>query len=225
MYRTLFVDFIEKYLQMLEDNDIMLPEESHLESMFFGHFRYFNYDWFLSLCQVLVSTERFEVLRDIVQSDYCVIRKTLINSTQSESFLCLQAHNYTLNDYKNRYQKLNRISVKADYLYKRATKLKGDDIVKTDLLLYNLSLIYPHPSDYRQIWFPDCSVYNRGVEMLPKLVSKRYFEKAKVLFSVNNVDEYKQLITSLKSSNDYYDGNHMIPNVIHGLSFASVATI
>lgn len=220
---SLFVDFIERYLQMLEDNDLRQPEERHLGSMIFDHFRYFNYDWFLSLCQVLVSAERFDVLRDLVKSDYCVIRKTWSSTTESASFLCLQAHNYTLNDFKK--QKLNRVSVQADYIYKRATKLKGDELVKTDLLLYYLSLIYLHPSDYRQIWYPDCSVYNRSFEVLPKMASKRYFDKAKVLFGVDDVEAYKQLISSLNSANDYYDGYHMIPNVKKGLSIDTVATI
>lgn len=220
---SLFVDFVERYLQMLEDNDLRQPEERHLGSMIFDHFRYFNYDWFLSLCQVLVSAERFDVLRDLVKSDYCVIRKTWSCTTESASFLCLQAHNYTLNDFKK--QKLNRVSVQADYIYKRATKLKGDDLVKTDLLLYYLSLIYPHPSDYRQIWYPDSSVYNRSVEVLPKMASKRYFDKAKVLFGVDDVEAYKQLISSLNAANDYYDGYHMIPNVKKGLSVDTVATI
>lgn len=54
---------------------------------------------------------------------------------------------------------------------------------------------------------------------------KRYFDKAKVLFGVDDVEAYKQLISSLNSANDYYDGYHMIPNVKKGLSIDTVATI
>jgi hypothetical protein len=46
-----------------------------------------------------------------------------------------------------------------------------------------------------------------------------------VLFGVNDVEEYKKLITSLKEANDYYDGRHMIPNIKSGLSLEIVATI
>ena len=126
---------------------------------------------------------------------------------------------------KKQKEKLDSISVNADYIYKNATRLRPDELVKTDLLLYYLSIIFPKNFGYKAIWYPDCSVYNRGTEVLPKLASKRYFEKAKVLFGVNNVEEYKNLVSSLKITKDYYDGYHVIPKIKNGLSFESVATI
>ena len=175
---NLFVDFLEKYLQMSMDNGIELPEERNLDSMIFDHFRYFNYDWFLSISRVLINSERFDVLRDIVKNNYCVVKKWN-SSHESFSFLCLQTHNYTLKDFKKQKEKLDSISVNADYIYKNATRLRPDELVKTDLLLYYLSIIFPKNFGYKAIWYPDCSVYNRGTEVLPKLASKRYFEKAK----------------------------------------------
>ena len=74
-------------------------------------------------------------------------------------------------------------------------------------------------------WYPDCSIYNGGVEVLPKLASKRFFEKAKVLFGVNTVDEYKALVSSLNDPNYSYDGYHMIPSIPKALSQDMVASI
>ena len=74
-------------------------------------------------------------------------------------------------------------------------------------------------------WYPDCSIYNGSVEILPKLASSRFFEKAKVLFGVNTVDEYKELVSSLKDPNFNYDGCHMIPSIPKALSLDTVATI
>ena len=62
-------------------------------------------------------------------------------------------------------------------------------------------------------------------EVLPKLASKRYFEKAKVLFDVNTVDEYKEKVNSLIDPNFNYDGYHQIPSIQKALSFETVATI
>ena len=222
---TLFVDFIEKYLQTLEDNDIKLPEEEYLDSMIYDHFRHFNYDWFLSLCYVLIDSERFDVLRDIVKSKYCIITRKWNGEVEGRSYLCFQTHNYTLNDYKNKQEKSNRVSINADYIYNHAKAIKNTDLVRTDLLLYYLSVLYPSNFGYKTFWYPDCSIYNRGVEVLPKLVSKRYFEKAKVLFGVTNVEEYVKLISSSKVASDYYDGMHMIPNIKNGLLIEKVATI
>ncbi len=219
----LFVDFIEHYLQTLEDNKIDLLEGGQLDSLIFDHFRYFNYDWFLSISQVLINSERFDVLFAIVKSHYCVVnRNHLIKSVDEKSFMSFQSYNYTLNKYKNN---TGRYSVVADTVYNNATKIQADDLIKTDLLLFYLSLIYPSKNDFEFHWYPDCSVYNRSITVLPKLVSKRFFEKAKILFGVKTVEEFKQLVSSVKIPNDVYDNHHMIPNIQKGLSFDDVATI
>ena len=222
----LFVDFFERYFQMLEDNEISLPEGRSLSNLIFDHIRYFNYDWFLSICQVLLDADRFDVLHDIVKTHYCVVRNNMINSAVDEiSFMRFQSFNYTLNKFKNTSFDLRRVSIQADYIKNHVTHLRFDSLVKTDLLLYYLSLVYPNESMFEMHWYPDCSIFNNGVEVLPKLASKRYFEKAKVLFGVNTVDEYKELVSSLKDPNFNYDGYHMIPSIPKALSLDTVATI
>lgn len=74
-------------------------------------------------------------------------------------------------------------------------------------------------------WYPDCSIYNHDAEVLPKLASKRFFEKAKMLFGVNTVDEYKELVSSLNDPNYHNDGYHVIPSILKALSLDTVATI
>ena len=222
----LFVDFIERYLQTLEDNGINLYEGSQLDTLIFDHYRYFNYDWFLSLCSVLIKTERFDVLKDIVKSHSCVIRKSYLRDDADEiSFMRFQTYNYTLNQYKNNYNNPRRVSVVADTVKSNANKLGFDDVVKADILLFYLSLVYPSKNALEYHWYPDCSVYNHSAAVLPRIVSKRYFEKAKVLFGVNTVDEYKDLVASLKFPDNMHDGYHMIPQIKSGLSLDDVASI
>lgn len=222
----LFVGFIESYLQMLEDNEIKLQEDAALLYLIYDHIRYFNYDWFLSICQVLLDAERFDVLHDMIKSHYCIVRNNPINSTVDEvSFMRFQSFNYTLNKFKNSIFDLRRVSVQADYIQNNANFLRFSSLVKTDLLLYYLSLVYPNNSMYETHWYPDCSIYNGSVEVLPKLTSKRYFEKAKVLFGVNTIEEFKETVLSLIDKNYYNDGYHMIPSAPKALSLDTVATI
>lgn len=221
----LLVDFIERYLQSLEDNNINLCEGTHLDTLIFDHIRYFNYEWFLYLSRVLVNSERFDVLHDIVKSHYCVIRKGYMrNMAEEKSFMRFQTYNYTLNQYK-RSNSNGRISIVADTVYNNATKLPYDEIVSTDVLLFYLSLLYPSKNDLEYYWYPDCSIYNHCVAVLPRMVSKRYFEKAKVLFEANTVDEYKEKVAALQFPENVYDGHHMIPQIKSGLSYDDVASI
>lgn len=222
----LFVDFIERYLQAIEDSEINLDESSQLDALIFDHYRYFNYDWFLSLSTVLVKADRFDVLRDIVKSHSCVIRSRHYGENADEiSFMRFRTYNYTLNKYKNEANNSRRVSIVADTIKSNTTKLIFDDIIKTDLLLFYLSLVYPSKNDLDFCWYPDCSAYNHSSAALPRMASKRFFEKAKVLFGVKTVDEYKQLVASLKFPEIMHDGYHRIPKISVGLSFDDVATI
>ena len=222
----LFLDFFEKYFQMLEDNEIKLPIGESLSNLIFDHIRYFNYDWFLSICQILLDAERFDVLHKIIKSHYCIVRKNMTrNAVDEVSFMRFQTYNYTLNKFKNKRYDLRRVSIQADYVKNNATHLRFDSLVKTDLLLYYLSLLYPNKSMFDMHWYPDCSIYNHGVEVLPKLASKRFFEKAKVLFGVKTIEEYKEVVSSLIDPNYNYDGYHEIPSILKALSVDTVATI
>lgn len=221
----IFVDFIERYLQTLVDNDINLYEGQDLYTLIFDHIRYFNFDWFLSLCCILVRNEKFSVLRDIVKSHYCIIEKGRGGKANEISYLRFQTYNYTLNRYKRQEGNNSRISILADTVKNITKVLPFGELVKTDLLLFYLSLIYPGNNLLENYWYPDCSVYNRAVAVLPKIASKRYFEKAKVLFGVDNVEEYKVKISSIQFPDHIYDGLHMIPNLKNGLSIEDVATI
>lgn len=71
------------------------------------------------------------------------------------------------------------------------------------------------------IWYPTTGCYNRKVEILPRLISKRYFEQVKALFGVNNVTEFKKLLDGIKSKplNDPY---YRIPSIKQGLLYDKV---
>lgn len=147
------------------------------------------------------------------------------NAVDEVSFMRFQSFNYTLNLYKKQRFNLDIVSIQADYVKSNATYLRFDSLVKTDLLLYYLSLVYPSESMFEMHWYPDCSIYNGSVEVLPKLASSRFFEKAKALFGVKTVDEYKVLVSSLKDPDFNYDGYHMIPSIPKALSLDTVSSI
>ena len=77
---------------------------------------------------------------------------------------------------------------------------------------------------FERYWYPELSVYNQQFVILPKLASLRFFNKAKVLFGVNTVEDYKNLVTAIKEP-ELRDGYHNIPSAAKGLSVEEVGTI
>lgn len=219
-------DFFEHLLQVYADNGINLYEGNTLDCVCFDNFRYFNQDLFLSVVTLLLSKEQFEIIHELVSHHYCIIEENYISSSSKElSFMRFRAYNYTLNRFKNEANQLRCASVVANLVKKNAIKVRFEDMVRADLLLYYLSLIYPSKDTvFERCWYPELSVYNRRFAVLPKLASARFFNKAKVMFGVSDAESFKSLISSIKEP-DVRDGIHQIPSLLKGLSLEEVATI
>lgn len=132
-----------------------------------------------------------------------------------------QKHNYTLDYYKNKgYSSSSQVAILMNNY--------GDDKfaswVEVDILLYYLSLIYGKPGDRMSMWYPTLSIYNRAFEILPKMASMRYFEKAKIMFGVADKDSFKTLIARTKDELQR-DAYHRIPNLKEGLSYDKVCSL
>ena len=132
-----------------------------------------------------------------------------------------QKHNYTLDYYKNKgYSSSSQVAILMN-------NYGGDKFaswVEVDILLYYLSLIYGKPGDRMSMWYPTLSIYNRAFEILPKMASMRYFEKAKVMFGVADKDSFKTLIARTKDELQR-DAYHRIPNLKDGLSYDKVCSL
>lgn len=220
----LFIDFFERLLQSYEDHDIELLEGSDQQSYLNDIFRFFNYELFLSFVVVMVNNNRFDVVSDIVRTTFCIVSPRRFIQAESRTYRRFQCYIGTLNRIKHDITNSNRVSISADQIRQYATILKFEDLIKADILLYYLSLIVPGDSYFDTYWYPDLSVYNRDAEIYPRLASKRYFEKFKRLFNVNDVDSFKKIIASVQEPN-IRDGYHRIPSIAQGLSLDKIASM
>lgn len=214
----------ERMIQLYENEKIVLYEGESLMNLAFDNYRYFNYDLFVSVCALLVREEKFSFLKELVKRHFCIMTDSYLNRVNEVSFMRFRSYNYTLNKYKNNRDGGRRISVVADEIKRNSKLISFQEKVSVDILLYYLSLIYQSNDMLERFWFPELSIYNNYVEILPKLASKRYFEKAKVLFEVTSANEFKNKISSYEEPN-IRDGYRRVPNMKAGLSFDSVCSM
>lgn len=222
--KELLSDFFEQLLQFYTDNNIRLFEGNSLDCVCFDNYRYFNHDLYLSVVTMLLNKEQFDMIHELVSHHFCIVEERRMSYPQEVSFMRFRAYNYTFNKYKNERRQMRRVSVVADMMKQNAVKVKFDEMVRTDLLLYFLSLIYPSKDMFERYWYPELSAYNQQFVILPKLASLRYFNKAKVMFGIDTIEQFKNLISSIKEP-ELRDGYHNIPNAVKGLSFEEVGTI
>lgn len=220
----LFIDFFEKLLQYYEDESIDLATSDEVWYLVNDNYRFFNYELFLSFVATMLKHERFDIVRDVVSTDFCILSNRFGRQVKPLKFAEFQKYNYTLDRFKKGLTNSNLYSETASLLRSKMDGKMFERMVEADILLYYLSLIYSSSDAVYCRWYPELSIYNTAFSVLPKLVSCRYFEKAKVLFGVKDKENFISLIKGL-NDNLVRDGYHRIPYVQQGLGLDSVCAI
>lgn len=218
-----FVNFFENLLQYYEDNNIALPTSDSVSYLVNDNYRFFNYELFLSFASIMLKHQRFDIIRDVVSADFCILSNRMGREVMPLNYVEFQKYNYTLDRFKKNLTNSNLISEAATLLKSKMEGKLFEEMVEADILLYYLSLVYVKTEEVYDTWYPELSIYNSSFTILPKLVSCRYFEKAKVLFGVNDKESFVTLAKGLKD-NLQRDGYHHIPSVQQGLGGDKVCT-
>lgn len=218
-----FVDFFENLLQYYEDNNIALATSNSVSYFVNDNYRFFNYELFLSFAAIILKHQRFDIIRDVVSADFCILSNRIGREVMPLNYVEFQKYNYTLDRFKKNLRNSNLISEAATLLKSKMDGKLFEEMVEADILLYYLSLVYVKTDELYDTWYPELSIYNSSFTILPKLASSRYFEKTKILFGVDDKESFVTLIKGLKD-NLQRDGYHHIPSVQQGLGVDKVCS-
>lgn len=212
--------FLEKLLNFYEEHGINLYTGTSTDLLRNDHYRFFNQFLLISLTAMLVEYRCFDALQAILRSKYVVYYNDY-HMAREVNFMRFREYNYTLNEFLNTNQP-KRLSVTADYMYKYAS-VGFEKLIKADILLYYMSLWNSSKEMLNPFWYPELSVYNRDKSVLPNLVSKKYFDDTKVLFGVDTVKRFKDLLDNTDDSLQH-NGLYRVPQLKDGLMYNAVAS-
>ena len=212
--------FLEKLLNFYEEHGINLYTGTSTDLLRNDHYRFLNQFLLISLTAMLVEYRCFDALQAILRSKYVVYYNDY-HMAREVNFMRFREYNYTLNEFLNTNQP-KRLSVTADYMYKYAS-VGFEKLIKADILLYYMSLWNSSKEMLNPFWYPELSVYNRDKSVLPNLVSKKYFDDTKVLFGVDTVKQFKDLLDNTDDSLQH-NGLYRVPQLKDGLMYNAVAS-
>lgn len=197
------------------------------------HYKFFIMELFLYTNMILLKNNSYKNVSILINNKYFVNRRFSSNDNPC-SFRIFQCGDLKSLLYRNQRLNARRVSYTTDMLIERAVcngiDYKGQ-IIETDLLLYYISHLMTH--DMYQCWFPMTHIYISNaygfkIDVLRRLISKRHFEKVKVLFSVNTVEELKQLFSSFNEEiNNYmrYSGTWShVPSLSQHINYEAIGT-
>ena len=192
-----FIDFFEK-LPLLEE-----PENN---SSWYGYqydnFKFINHEILLYTVAIGLKNENYQFVSELFYSTYFLKGKSYYHKDPN-SFSELYRHVDSINKfYKETYSR-NFFNPMADLIIKRIPEFMVEgDVIEADVLCYYVCTL----NNWR--WFPQTYVYGSRdeKELFYKMVSRKHFDKIKILFNVNSIDQFKEELNQLKekdSQNNY----------------------
>ena len=163
--------------------------------MIADHFKFFITELFLYTIVILVENKMFKEVNILLSTKYFLKEK--FNNVSEAVFERFRFYIPSLEEYRKSRLKLDRVSIVADLIVQRSIINKKnfkEDLLVADLLLHFISGFKSNENYSR--WFPVTYIYreNSRMELFKRLVSKRHFERVKVLFDVDTKEEMKLLI-------------------------------
>ncbi len=167
----------------------------------YDNYKFFTYELILNFVAILLKLKKYKEVSNFINSQY-FYRHPSSSELTHNGIEIFDTYPRVLDEIRNKRLNLRRVSLTADLIKARSTRLdiSFEEIKQADLVLYYISQLHGG----RFSWFPRTSVYNsRGsaVEIFERMVSLQHFEKIKGLFDVQNIDMLKKIIAEYVEKN------------------------
>ena len=162
----------------------------------FDNYKFFIHELFLYFIADLLKLGKYNEASFFINSKY-FFRYDNSNELRNSGIDIFDSYILSLDGIRNKRLNLRRISLTADLIKQRANceDINFDHIIETDLILYYITELEGNNFS----WFPRCSVYSprffSNIELFERMISSQHFNKIKILFKVNNLDELKKKVS------------------------------
>ncbi|MEO7922973.1 MAG: SEFIR domain-containing protein [Chitinophagaceae bacterium] len=190
------VEILIKLFEKLPVYKRPLNDRSSWSNYEFDNFRFIIHELFLYTIAIPLKNENYKLVEELLYSGYIIKDKYEIKKEPSR-FDVFYNHVEIFDAYYKQIYSKNFYSPMADFIIKRIPEdFNQDQLIEADLLCHYIGRL----NNLR--WFPITYVYNtRGnFELFDRLISLRHFEKVKVLFNVQTVEELKEVLKKYKET-------------------------
>jgi hypothetical protein len=185
-------DILIKFMEELPLFLKPLDDRSSWSNSEFDNFKIIIHELLLYLVAVGLKNENFKFVEEVLYSSYFTKGN---HNNEAKRFDAFYGHTDIIKPYYNQTHAQNFYSAMADFVIKRIPDfLTKSLLVQADLLCYHIAQL----NDLR--WFPMTYIYDTSgrYELFYRMESKRHFEKVKILFDVETIDELKEKLKTLE---------------------------
>lgn len=239
-----FLPFRDEFLLLVKTMAIYMPELRFIERIhkFFegiipkltansvyssgqdrslDNYKFLGHELFLNTIAILIKYEKFEFAGFLLNQRYYSKTKNDYTDTKMNTFYNLFNRQIGTLDDRNKRLSLRRLSLHADLLKNRLwdSELDFEDVLQADFVAFIRSeLDGPMFS-----WWPVTLVYinefsQKPFEIFFRAESKAYFEKIRLLFSVDKKEDFEALIQAYSNGRNVprWEFKRIIPQSLMG---------
>lgn len=224
----ILIKFFEKSSLYKKPKDFGENIRSYHEADF-ENYKIIFQELFLYTITIAYKNTNYNLVSDLLNSGYSLNEITLRNA-ELEKFYQLYSYNQNLENYYKQLE--NKITGFGHYIITNLNNnIRKEEIIFADLLCYYISEL--QSKNYKK-WFPTTYLYKneyRDFDFFIKLNSKRFFDKVKGIFNVDNEEDFKSKILDYKKIVEKENRNranygqwHSIPFVFEAIKIEKIAT-
>ena len=219
--------FFDKLMDYISNIEGIGADPNSFRSIKVDHYRFFFYELFLYFACICIKKERFKELGFILKTPFVIYLSR--NSTTDQYFFPRLKHYVNFLKLRNEKLQLRRVSPTADLMKERATAgVTFAEIQQADAILYYISLFLPHRTWSDRLWYPETTCYPiYEFPLINKAISKRFFDKLKILFDVNSKEELIAKVAEVNNNNrdklERWD--YELPSIEKGLKIETICSL
>ncbi len=170
----------------------------------FDNFKFIMHELFIYCIAIFIKYERFSFANFLLEQQYFIAENEILERNKLSSFGVFRENLPSL-ERRNTRLGLRRLSLSADLLKERCvgTGLEFRHLMQADFIAYIRADLQAE-SIFDRHWWPDTLLYlghfDSSFEVFSRSVSKKYFEKAKVLLGINDKEEVEILFKRYKNN-------------------------
>ncbi|MGL4871282.1 MAG: SEFIR domain-containing protein [Aeromonas veronii] len=178
----------------------------------FDNFKFIVHELFLYALAVLLKHERIEQANVLLQQQYYIAGRSDHGRDVMVSFIATREYMRSL-EIRNTRLNLRRLSLRSDLLKERCTGTGIDFryLLQADFIAFMRAEV--EMKDIYDRWWPETLLwighFNSAFEIFARSASKAYFDKSKILLSIESPKDLDPLL------NSYKDGSRQLPRWEH----------
>lgn len=221
--------FFQELLQYQFDYINNITKHVRVHQLKGNHILFFTKELFLYTLAIALKAEKFTIIYELLNSSF-FIKDVRHQGLQHITYVNLN-YNTPLFGYVNQIKKMNYLDYEAEIVKERAThqSINYSELQEIDTILYYISCFQKLEENKKtDYWYPFLSNFYVGKSNyfnLQKLVSKKYFNKFKLILNVDDKDELIKKVELLKNKqkqkNKY---NYNVPKISEGLNIKDIGS-